>query len=156
MPNNETKPQVNKFKQIVLQNCMDPDLYWLFILFFLMIPISRMIPRIVRSIRNDPSQPSVTEKEVKEQYAGTTQNLERTVPDPSKRTRDMQVLGSIHQGANTFEKIQRSINIENKDLESILTDLETRQLIKVHEKRGMFGVKVELYTTDKGFKEYYS
>ena len=121
-----------------------------------MIPISRMIPRIVRMFRNDLEQPLTTNKETEQQYTSTTQNFEKTLSDPSKRTREMQVLGLMHQGANTFEKIQRSSNIDTADLESILADLEARKLIKIHEKRGMFGVRVELYSTDKGFKEYYS
>jgi hypothetical protein len=37
-----------------------------------------------------------------------------------------------------------------------LEDLEKRGLMKVEEKSGLFGSKVELYLTDKGFKEYYS
>jgi len=35
------------------------------------------------------------------------------------QTKDMQVLGVMHQGANTFEKIQRSLKMESKDLDSI-------------------------------------
>ena len=41
-------------------------------------------------------------------------------------------------------------------LNSILEDLEKKGLMKVVKKQGMFGPKVELYSTDKGFKEYYS
>jgi len=37
-----------------------------------------------------------------------------------------------------------------------LEDLEKRGLMKVEEKSGLFGPKVELYLTDKGYKEYYS
>ncbi len=68
----------------------------------------------------------------------------------------MQVLGIMHQGANTFDKIQRAIKMDSKELDSILQDLEKRDLIKVIQKQGLFGPKVELYSTDKGFKEYYS
>jgi len=37
-----------------------------------------------------------------------------------------------------------------------LKDLEDRRMIKVEEKSGLFGPKVELYLTDKGIKEYNS
>lgn len=53
-------------------------------------------------------------------------------------------------------KKSRATNIDNKELDSILEDLESRALIKVVKKQGMFGPKIELYSTDKGFKEYYS
>ncbi|ABX12720.1 hypothetical protein Nmar_0824 [Nitrosopumilus maritimus SCM1] len=72
------------------------------------------------------------------------------------QTKDMQVLGIMHQGANTFDKIQRNLKIDSKELDSILQQLEKRDLIKVIQKQGMFGPKIEIYSTDKGFKEYYS
>ena len=48
------------------------------------------------------------------------------------------------------------MKIDSKELDSILQQLEKRGLIKVIQKQGMFGPKTELYSTDKGFKEYYS
>ncbi len=130
---------------------MDPSYYWLFML-FLLIPLSRIIVRLI-SRRGDYKVP-YTER-TRERYTNNGQDLKSYI-DPSKRTREMQVLGLIHQGANTFEKIQGSTNMDASDLESVLADLEARQMIKVREKRGVFGLRIELYATNKGFKEYYS
>ena len=56
----------------------------------------------------------------------------------------------INRGAKNFEKIQKITDLERDELASILEDLEKRGLMKVEEKSGLFGPKVELYLTDKG------
>ncbi len=55
-----------------------------------------------------------------------------------------------------FKNIQKITGLDREELVSILDDLEKKGLVKVVEKSGPFGPKVELYATDKGFKEYYS
>ena len=130
----------------------DPNFSWIYIIIFLAIPLARIIPRILAKRRQRSegySRPEPFQE---------TQNTEWNTKQESLKpqTKDMQVLGVMHQGANTFEKIQRSLKMESKDLDSILQQLEKKDLIKVVQKQGMFGPKVELYSTDKGFKEYYS
>lgn len=68
----------------------------------------------------------------------------------------MLVLGELYSGAKKFDSIQKATNLERNELISILEDLEKRGLMRVEQKSGLFGPKVELYVTDKGFKEYYS
>ena len=77
-------------------------------------------------------------------------------PEPKPETKDMQVLGELNRGVKNFENIQKITGFKHDELSSILEDLEKRGLMKVEEKSGLFGPKVELYLTDKGFKEYYS
>ncbi len=84
----------------------------------------------------------------------TTEKPVRNLARPE--TKDMLVLGEINRGANNFGKIQKITGLERDELVSILDDLEKKGLMKVEEKSGPFGSKVELYATDKGFKEYYS
>ena len=55
----------------------------------------------------------------------------------------------MNRGAKNFEKIQKITGLERDELASILEDLEKRGLMKVEEKSGLFGPKVELYLTDK-------
>ncbi|MCE2506110.1 MAG: hypothetical protein J4F36_06525 [Nitrosopumilaceae archaeon] len=131
----------------------DPNFSWIYLIIFLAIPLSRIIPRILAKRRQASGNYSTFEKPTQENV--DVVRLEREPPTKSQ-TKDMQVLGIMHQGANTFDKIQRSVKMENKELDSILQDLEKRNLIKVVNKQGMFGPKIELYSTDKGFKEYYS
>ena len=127
----------------------DPNFSWIYIIIFLAIPLARIIPRILAK-RRQRSEGYSRQEQFQE-----TQNPEWNAKQESLKpqTKDMQVLGVMHQGANTFEKIQRSLKMESKDLDSILQQLEKKDLIKVVQKQGMFGPKVELYSTDKGFKE---
>ena len=81
-------------------------------------------------------------------------------PEPKSEskpeTKDIQVLGELNRGAKNFEKIQKITGLERDELASILEDLEKRALMKVEEKSGLFGPKVELYLTDKGSVKIHS
>ena len=78
-----------------------------------------------------------------------------TEPEPETKLHLM-VLERMNRGAKNFKKIQEITGLGRDELISILKDLEKRGLIKVEEKSGLFGSKIELYVTDKGIKEYYS
>ena len=64
------------------------------------------------------------------------------------------VLGLISRGVSKFDKISRESNLEPKDLESILQKLENSGLIKVDEKKGWMGTKIEINPTEEGYKEF--
>ena len=65
-------------------------------------------------------------------------------------TKHLLVLERMNRGVKNFGKIQKITGLERDELVSILKDLEKRGLMKVEEKSGLFGPKVELYLTDKG------
>lgn len=67
--------------------------------------------------------------------------------------KDLVVLGAIKGGAKKFDKISKITKIEPKELNELLERLEKRGLIKVEEKKGFFGPKVEIRVTDKGQNE---
>ena len=133
---------------------MADHFYW-FWLIFLMIPLSRIILRYIRK-RNNPDYNKSSEKRVGMQFerTNTTERPVRNLARPE--TKDMLVLGELNRGVKKFEKIQKITGLEHDELISIFDDLEKRGLMRVEEKSGPFGPKVELYATDKGFKEYYS
>ena len=66
---------------------------------------------------------------------------------------DVMVLGAIKGGAKKFEQIKKIVKIERAELNNILERLENRGLVKIEEKKGWFGPKVEITVTDKGEKE---
>ena len=145
---------MNKFIPRTSGNIMaDPNFSWIYLIIFLAIPLSRIIPRIIAKRKQANGTYSSFEKSNQENIGV---RLEQKHPSSKPQTKDMQVLGIMHQGANTFEKIQKTTKMENNELDSILQQLEKRDLIKVIQKQGRFGPKIELYSTDKGFKEYYS
>jgi len=75
---------------------------------------------------------------------------------PEPETKHLLVLERMNRGAKNFKKIQKITGLERDELASILEDLEKRGLMKVEEKSGLFGPKVELYLTDKGSTKIHS
>ena len=67
--------------------------------------------------------------------------------------KDLIVLGAIKHGIKKFDKIQKMTQIDAEELNTILEQLEKRGLIEAKEKKGWFGMKVEITATDKGSKE---
>jgi len=64
------------------------------------------------------------------------------------------VLGIISRGVSKFGKISQETKIEPKELESILQKLEKSGLIKVDEKKGWLGTKIEINPTEEGYREF--
>lgn len=134
---------------------VDEGFFWIYLVFF-MIPLARILPRLVRRWRKKDSihtdnistesqfKPSNLEMEQRQESVGKPQ------------TKEMQVLGELNKGVKDFNKIQKNLGIGNQELENILNGLEDQGLMKVIKKKGVVGIKVELYPTDKGFKKYYS
>ena len=134
----------------------DPNFSWIYLVIFLAIPLARIIPRLLAKYRGE--QPSSDQFERRfDGFGQPESNLSFTKKEPEKPlTRERQVLRELHQGVNSFDNHQKNTGFDTPMLNSILEDLEKQGLMKVVEKQGMFGPKVELYSTDKGFKDYYS
>ena len=69
---------------------------------------------------------------------------------------DMLVLGELNRGVKNFDAIQRNLGIDMEKLDETLESLEKQGLMKVQHKQGLFGPKIELIPTEKGFKKFYS
>jgi len=67
--------------------------------------------------------------------------------------KDVIVLGTIKSNIKSFNKILKITKISPEELNEILENLESRELITANEKKGLFGKKIELNTTEKGEKE---
>ena len=67
--------------------------------------------------------------------------------------KDVIVLGAIKSGAKKFDKIQKITRMDPKELNEILEKLEEKGMIKVEEKKGWLGKKIEIKTTEKGDNE---
>ena len=140
---------------------MTEHLYWIWAIFFL-IPLVSIIRRYLRK-RNVQNFSKSSEQYHEMQFKTNSskietprQNLLEPEPKPKPETKDMQVFEVLNYGAGNFEKIQKITGLKHDELVSILEDLEKKDMIKVEEKSGLFGSKIELYPTKKGIKEYYS
>ena len=67
--------------------------------------------------------------------------------------KDLIILGAIRNGNKKFDKIQKASQVDAEELNSILEQLEKRGLIRVEEKKGWIGKKVEITVTEKGSNE---
>jgi len=128
-----------------------------FWLIFLLFPAVRIAQRFLRK-RKMKNYNQSSEKPIGIRFEKTSENtIEKPVRNLERpATTDMLVLGELNRGANTFEKILKNTGLEREALTSILEELEKRDLMKVVQKQGLLGPKVELQVTDKGFKEFYS
>lgn len=70
-----------------------------------------------------------------------------------EESKEIIVLGAIKHGIKKFDKIQKITQIDPEELHSILEYLEKKEFIQVEEKKGLFGKKIEIITTEKGVKE---
>ena len=71
-----------------------------------------------------------------------------------EKNKETVVLGIISRGTSRFDKISQESNVEPKDLEQILQKLENSGLIKVDEKKGWLGTKIEINPTEDGYREF--
>jgi len=70
-----------------------------------------------------------------------------------EEAKDLIILGAINNGAKQFNKITKITKIEPDELNRILEKLESRGFIRVEEKKGWLGEKIELNITEKGNRE---
>jgi len=150
---------------------MTEHFYWIWAIFFI-IPFISIIRRYLRK-RNTQNFSKSSEQYHEMQFQTNSSKIEtprrnllepepkpkpepEPKPKPKHKTKDMQVFEVLNHGVGNFEKIQEITGIKHDELVSILEDLEKRGMMKVEEKSGLLGSKIELYPTKKGIKEYYS
>ena len=142
---------------------MEHDFSWIYLLFFLMIPLARIIPRVLSKLRNKDNsfsqRPEFDEFEPNsEEFIEETEKLVQKPKQEFRKpsTKKMLVLGELNRGTKSFENVQKNTGLTNDELDKILEELENNGFIEVRQKQGMLGLKIELYPTEKGIKEYYS
>ena len=136
---------------------------WIYLVFFLVIPLSRILPRLIRKWKekNRGAPEQFTQKPFQSTSETITESPRKTdredIPGEMKpQTLDMLVLGELNRGVKNFNSIQRNLGIDSKPLEEALQSLENQGLMKIQHKQGLLGPKTELIPTDKGFKKFYS
>ncbi len=133
---------------------MANEFVWLYIIIFLTIPLVRILPRIIRKIRErQPIQQEYSEETTRH---WNVQNTQEPTKSTKLQSNDMMILGQMIAGAKTFESIQKYTGLPSEKLDAALQDLESRQMIRVEHKQGMLGQKVELHPTSKGLREFHN
>ena len=147
---------------------MEADFSWMYLIIFLMIPLARILPRILKKLKSGNSESQEIpqrqfesnfnryEDQSDKQFESNSTEYQEPPKSSKPQTKNMLVLGELHRGVRLFENVQKNTGLTNQELNSILEDLETNGLMKTQQKPGLMGMKTELVPTDKGFKEYYS
>jgi len=135
---------------------------WIYLI-FLLIPLSRILPRLIKKWKLKNS--GVTQHPLDNQFQVSNNTISESSKDtfvaqPQRESKpksmDMLVLSELNHGTKNFDVLQKKLGIDNEALNSILEDLENQGLMRVEQKQGLLGPKVELYPTEEGVKKYYS
>jgi hypothetical protein len=143
---------------------------WIYLVFF-MIPLARVIPRLIRKWQNknrpvsenqynqDFQRPEQRQNQFErpETFEGVEsierkRSFEKSEEKPIDQK--MMILGEINRGVKDFNQIQKNTNIDNQKLENILKSFEDDGLMRVVKKDGITGSKIEMHPTEKGYKKF--
>jgi len=117
----------------------------------------RIVPRFIRQRKmNLQKNGSITEPHFTSETGQRPFVKEAELPPTKPESNDMMVLGQIIREYKTFGEIRKKTGFSPEELDSILKGLEMRGLMRVEQKKGLVGIKVELYPTEKGYREYES
>ena len=149
---------------------MEIDYSWIFLLIFLIIPLARILPRILKrtgfketiyarleSPRENFFKESDSADNFKESdYADNFKESPPTEEEFSTRNWSTEkiVLGLLMSDISKFEELQKRGNLSTNNLDRILQNLEKKGFMTPVEKSGPFGTSIQLKITEKGIREF--
>ena len=149
---------------------MEIDYSWIFLLIFLIIPLARILPRILKrtgfkenisarleSPRENFFKESDYDDNFKESdYADNFKESPPTEEEFSTKNWSTEkiVLGLLMSDISKFEELQKRGNLSTNNLDRILQNLEKKGFMTPVEKSGPFGKSVQLKITEKGAREF--
>ena len=149
---------------------MEIDYSWIFLLIFLIIPLARILPRILKrtgfkenisarleSPRENFFKESDSADNFKESdYADNFKESPPTKEEFSTKNWSTEkiVLGLLMSDISKFEELQKRGNLSTNNLDRILQNLEKKGFMTPVEKSGPFGTSIQLKITEKGANEF--
>ena len=149
---------------------MEIDYSWIFLLIFLIIPLARILPRILKrtgfkenisarleSPRENFFKESDSADNFEESdYADNFKESPPTKEEFSTRNWSTEkiVLGLLMSDISKFEELQKRGKLSTNNLDRILQNLEKKGFMTPVEKSGPFGTSVQLKITEKGANEF--
>ena len=134
---------------------MEENYSWIYLLIFMIIPLARIIPRLLKrgNFNENISPRPESPRENFFQESSSSDNFQESsssdnFQESSRREefstknwpKEKIVLGLLMTNISKFEEIQKKGNLSTNNLDTILQDLEKRGLMKPVEKTGPFGV----------------
>ena len=138
---------------------MEPNYSWIYLLIFLIIPLARVLPRILSRAGLKPNLATRPETPrgnfFKEPPSDNFTESPRIEEFSTKNwSKEKIVLGLLMTNISKFEELQKRGNLSVNNLDRILQELERRGCMKPVEKSGPFGKSIELKITEKGVREF--
>jgi predicted transcriptional regulator len=148
---------------------MEENYSWIYLLIFLIIPLARIVPRLLRraglkeNISTRPESPRgnfFQESSSPDTFreSSSSDNFQESPRREEFSTKNWPkekiVLGLLLTNITKFEEIQKKGNLSTNNLDTILQDLEKKGLMQPVEKTGPFGKSIQLRITEKGAAEF--
>ena len=154
---------------------MEENYSWIYLLIFLIIPLARILPRVLKraglkqNISTRPESPRENffqESSPDRFQESSSENFKESTPnnfEESPRREEFStknwskekiVLGLLMTNISKFEELQKRANLSTNNLDTILQDLEKKRLMMPVEKSGPFGKSIQLKITQKGAAEF--
>ena len=139
---------------------MEENYSWIYLLIFMIIPLARILPRLLKraGLKQDISARSETPRGNFFQESSSPDNFEESPRKEEFSTKNWPkekiVLGLLMTKISKFEEIQKKGNLSTNNLDTILQDLEKNGLMTPVEKSGPFGKSIQLKITQKGIAEF--
>ena len=145
---------------------MEENYSWIYLLIFLIIPLARIIPRILKrgglkknisarlesprgnffkeSFSSDNFKESPSREELPSREESSTKNW----------SKEKIVLGLLMRDISKFEELQKRGGLSTNNLDRILQNFEKKGFMTPVEKSGPFGKSIQLKITEKGANEF--
>ena len=139
---------------------MEENYSWIYLLIFLIIPLARILPRILKrgAIKEKISArlESPRENFFKESYSSDNfkESPSREEFSTKNWSKEKIVLGLLMTNISKFEELQKRGNLSTNNLDRILQDFEKKGFMTSVEKSGPFGKSIQLKITEKGVGEF--
>ena len=154
---------------------MEENYSWIYLLIFLIIPLARILPRVLKRAglkQNISARPESPRRNFFQESSpdnfqeSSPDNFQESSPDnfqesPRKEefstknwSKEKIVLGLLMTNISKFEELQKRANLSTNNLDTILQDLEKKRLMMPVEKSSPFGKSIQLKITEKGAAEF--
>ena len=154
---------------------MEENYSWIYLLIFLIIPLARILPRVLKraglkqNISTRPESPRENffqESSPDRFQESSPDRFQESSPNnfeesPRKEefstknwSKEKIVLGLLMTNISKFEELQKRANLSTNNLDTILQDLEKKRFMMPVEKSGPFGKSIQLKITEKGAAEF--
>ena len=146
---------------------MEENYSWIYLLIFLIIPLARILPRVLKRVGlkgNTSTHPESPRRNFFQESSSdnfqesSSDNFEESPRREEFSTKNWSkekiVLGLLMTNISKFEELQKRANLSTNNLDTILQDLEKKRFMMPVEKSGPFGKSIQLKITEKGAAEF--